>query len=58
MKPAAAQQNLKDYDVAIEADTLDIDCFLDDESPSNETIVLLATDGMPGLREYLCELSR
>lgn len=57
MKPAAAQHNSSGFDVTID-DTLDIDSFLDDESPSDESIVMLATDGMPGLREYLCELSR
>jgi hypothetical protein len=59
MKPAAVQRSLGASDISIETDTLDTDCFLmDDESPSDEYIVMLATDGVPGLREYLCELSR
>ena len=59
MKPAAAQKSLGASHISIETDTLDTDCFLmDDESPSDEYIVMLATDGVPGLREYLSELSR
>ena len=59
MKPATVQRRPGATDISIETDTLDTDCFLlDDESPSDEYIVMLATDGMPGLRQYLCELSR
>jgi hypothetical protein len=59
MKPSATQKSLGASHIYIETDPLDTDCFLmDDESPSDEYIVMLATDGVPGLREYLSELSR